>query len=80
VPQKKLKKADWRSRPRKPAASRKVAKITLRVTAAEKAEIEAAAAAGGLNVSEYLISRALHLRRLGEAVSVSQPPRRQLAD
>ena len=51
---------------RKPAASRKSEAITLRLTPAEAAEIRRAAEEDELTITDYLVSRALHFRRLGQ--------------
>jgi len=51
-----------------PAASAKSRTLNIRVTVAEDEEIRAAAAEAQLTITDYLVSRALHHRRLAAAV------------
>ena len=51
-----------------PPASAKSRSLTIRLTLAEDAEIRAAAAEAQLTLRDYLVSRALHHRRLAAAV------------
>jgi len=51
-----------------PAASAKSRSLTIRLTLTEDAEIRAAAAEAQLTLTDFLVSRALHHRRLAAAV------------
>jgi hypothetical protein len=51
------KKKDWRSRPRKPAASKRTVKRGINLTPAEAAALKANAAAAGLTVVDYIVAR-----------------------
>lgn len=50
-----LAQPDWRKRPRKPAASKRTAALTIRITAAEKEAMARNAAAAGLTLVDWIV-------------------------
>lgn len=53
----KKKVKDWRSKPRKPAGTRKTVQLTFKVTPEQAEAIDAAARAAGVSRAEYLVRR-----------------------
>lgn len=58
-----MKKPDWRSRPRKPAAEKRIVSLNLKLTPAEAAALRAAAERDGITMTAYIV-RAIDRRPL----------------
>jgi len=56
-------KTDWRRRPRKPAAARKAATLSIRLTRADALAIHARARAAGMTATDYIVRCCLAAER-----------------